>query len=159
LIVPCFLLVASQIDESRLSPQGCRHLQRFERVHATPGPRNTGTDQISWIESPNSERRPGIKAVNRYLSATRTRWPKNVSTLSRLSEPSTIRLMYSGRLFRPFRPSWSPLGPKSWPNLVAITTWSRKGGLRFAHEFLVRERTVDLGGVEKGDAALDGRTN
>ena len=33
------------------------------------------------------------------------------------------------------------------------------GGQRFAHQFLVRERTVDLGGVEEGDAALDGRTD
>ena len=31
-----------------------------------------------------------------------------------------------------------------------------EGGQRFAHQFLVRERTVDLGGVEEGDAALDG---
>ncbi len=46
---------------------------------------------------------------------------------------------------------------ESWPNLVAITTWSRNGRQRFAHEFLVRVRAVDLGGVEEGDAALDGR--
>jgi hypothetical protein len=30
---------------------------------------------------------------------------------------------------------------------------------RLAHQLLVRERTVDFGGVEKRDAALDGRTD
>ena len=34
-----------------------------------------------------------------------------------------------------------------------------KGSKRFAHEFLVRERTVELGGVEEGDAALHGCTD
>src|SRR5271166_4034829 len=52
------------------------------------------------------------------------------STLSRSSEPSTACLICSGRLFRPgapFIPRGSRLGLRSNPNLVAITTWSRKG--------------------------------
>ena len=36
-----------------------------------------------------------------------------------------------------------------------FTEW-REG---FAHEFFVRERTVDFSGVEEGDAAFDGRPN
>ena len=32
-----------------------------------------------------------------------------------------------------------------------------EGSERFAHEFFVRERAVDLGGVEERDAAFDGR--
>ena len=48
-------------------------------------------------------------------------------------------------------------GSSSKPNLVAITTLSRKGAERFAHQFFVGERTVDFGGVEEGDAAFDGR--
>src|SRR5215216_3001799 len=47
-----------------------------------------------------------------------------VSIPSRWSEPSTAWRMCSGRLERPTcRPSWS----KRNPNLVAMTTWSRKG--------------------------------
>src|SRR5918992_3120709 len=79
-----------------------------------------------------------------------------VSTPSRLSEPSTASLICSDRLFRP---RCSPLGPKSKPNLVAITTCSRRGGQRFAHQLLVRERAVHFSRIEEGDAALDGRTN
>ena len=33
-----------------------------------------------------------------------------------------------------------------------------EGGEGLAQEFFIRERAVDLGRVEKGDAALDGRT-
>jgi hypothetical protein len=29
----------------------------------------------------------------------------------------------------------------------------------FAHEFLVRERAIDFGGIEEGDTTLDGRPN
>ena len=46
-----------------------------------------------------------------------------MSVLSRFSEPSTLRLIVSGRLSRPPR-SWLS---KSNPNFVAITTWSRTG--------------------------------
>ena len=42
------------------------------------------------------------------------------------------------------------------PNFVAITT-CRGRRQRLADELLVRERTVDLGGVEERDAALDRR--
>ena len=54
-----------------------------------------------------------------------------------------------------------PLSPAAGsslnPNLVAITTCPRNGSEGFAHEFFVRERAVDFGGVEEGDAAFDGR--
>ena len=42
---------------------------------------------------------------------------------------------------------------------MAITTCSRNGRKRLADELLVRERAVDLGGVEERDAAIDGRAN
>ncbi len=34
-----------------------------------------------------------------------------------------------------------------------------EGGEGFAHQFFVRERTIDFGGVEEGDAAFNGRPN
>ena len=61
-----------------------------------------------------------------------------------------------GRLSRPALPVCASM---SKPNLVAITTWSRIGCERLADELFVRERAVDLGGVEEGDAALDGRAD
>ncbi len=82
-----------------------------------------------------------------------------VSTLSRLSEPSTACLMCSGRLFRPgapFIPRGSKSGLRSNPNLVAITTWLAEGSESFAHEFFVHERAVHFGGVEECDAAFHG---
>ena len=79
------------------------------------------------------------------------------SVLSRLSEASATSLMCSGRLSRPGL--LDRLGRCLKPNLVAITTWSRNGRQRLAHELLVRERAVDLGRVEEGDAALDGRAD
>ena len=44
----------------------------------------------------------------------------------------------------------------SKPNLVAITTWSRMGCKRFAHNLFVLVGAVDFGRVEEGDAALEG---
>ena len=79
------------------------------------------------------------------------------SVCSRLSEASATSLMCSGRLFRPA--VLARCASMSKPNLVAITTWSRNGRERLAHQLLVRERAVDLGGVEEGDAALDGRAD
>ncbi len=61
--------------------------------------------------------------------------------------------MCAGRLFKADqRPSFGS-GPK--PNLVAIATSPRKGLEAFADQFFVDEGSVHLGGVEKGDAALD----
>jgi hypothetical protein len=48
-----------------------------------------GTGQISRIETPGSEGRPGIKLTNRYLSATRTQPPKNQESIFDLSLDST----------------------------------------------------------------------
>jgi len=42
---------------------------------------------------------------------------------------------------------------------VAITTWSRTGASAFADELFVGERSIDLGGVEEGDAEIDGGTD
>jgi hypothetical protein len=68
-----------------------------------------------------------------------------------------------GNLLDVLRPAVQPLpGPRlpsgliSKPNLVAMTTFPRKGS-RPRPEFFVVERAVDLGRVEEGDAALDGR--
>src|SRR5262245_54827155 len=78
------------------------------------------------------------------------------STLSRLSEASATSRKCSGRLSRPVH-----LGP-----LVRVGLEPELGGdyhlsaLRsegLAHELLVGQRAVDLGGVEEGDAAVDGR--
>ena len=80
------------------------------------------------------------------------------SILSRLSEPSTACLMCSGRLFRP----GAPFVPR---DRIRAEVEAELGGddhllaersESFAHEFLVDERAVDLGGIEKGDAAFDG---
>ena len=71
------------------------------------------------------------------------------------SEPSTLRLIVSGRLSRP---------PRSCP--VEVEAELRRdhdlvadGLERLADELLVRERPVDLRGVEEGDAALDRRAD
>ena len=48
---------------------------------------------------------------------------------------------------------------ESKPNLVAITHPVADGRERLADQLLVGERTVDLGGVEEGDAAVDGRAD
>ena len=79
------------------------------------------------------------------------------STLSRLSEPSTACLMCSGRLFRPAFPGRlsSPLEVE--PELGGDHHLPAEGGEGLAHELFVRERAVDLGGVEERDAAFDGR--
>ena len=78
------------------------------------------------------------------------------STLSRLSEPSATSLMCSGRLFRPDQPG-DPSGSELEPELGGDHHLLAEGGEGFAHEFFVRVRAVDLGGVEEGDAAFDGR--
>src|SRR6266403_5727674 len=82
------------------------------------------------------------------------------SVLRRLSDASATSLTCSGRLFwavqRVFR-AGPPLGSGLQPNLVAITTWSRTGVQRFAHEFFVCEGTIAFGGVEKCDATFDSR--
>ena len=50
-----------------------------------------------------------------------------------------------------------PSGSSAKPNFVAMTTLPAEGRERLADELFVRERAVDLGGVEERDAALDGR--
>ena len=92
--------------------------------------------------------RPGRRGADRT-----DRWR---STLSRLSE----RL---GDLLDVLRPAVQARPPcarrlrTSNPNLVAITTCSRNGASASPTSFFVRERAVDLGGVEERDAAFDGR--
>ena len=77
------------------------------------------------------------------------------STRSRLREASATSLICSGRLSRP---TCLPVAGSSLnPNLRSDDHLSPEGREGFAHEFFVRERAVDLGGVEEGDAALDGR--
>jgi hypothetical protein len=74
-----------------------------------------------------------------------------LSTPSRRSESSTVALMYSGRLSRPVR----LLPPKENPNLVDDDLLAdRSQGL--TDKLFVRERAVHLGGVEEGDAEVDG---
>ena len=79
------------------------------------------------------------------------------STLSRLSEASATSLMCSGRLFSPAA-LLPPVGPADVePELGGDHHLVAEGSERLAHQFLVRERAVDLGGVEECDAAFDGR--
>jgi hypothetical protein len=70
--------------------QGCRRLcpKAFanERIRG-----KQGTGQISRIKSPNYERRPGIKLMNRYVSATPTQRPKNQESIFDLSLDPTGR--------------------------------------------------------------------
>jgi hypothetical protein len=77
------------------------------------------------------------------------------SVLSRLSEASTTRLVTTA--------SEAPLLAR-----IRIDVEAELGGDHdvvaeglqgFAHEFLVGEWAVDLGGVEEGDATLDGRAD
>ena len=75
-----------------------------------------------------------------------------MSVRSRLSEPSTLRLIVSGRLSTP--PPCAVLEVEA--ELGRDHDLVADGRERFADELLVRERTVDLGGVEERDAALDG---
>ena len=77
------------------------------------------------------------------------------STLSRLSEPSATCLMCSGRLFRPAMPLCRRIELE--PELGGDDHLLAEGSERLAHQLLVRERAVDLGGVEERDAAFDGR--
>ena len=76
------------------------------------------------------------------------------SILSRLSDPSATRLMCSGRLFSP---SAFPSGVDVEAELGGDHHLVAEGREGLADELLVGERAVDLGGVEEGDAALDGR--
>src|SRR5881394_3355891 len=62
------------------------------------------------------------------------------SVRNRLSEPSTLCLMRSGRLSC----ACCPAASRPTPNLVAITTC---------------RRTVNLGGIEECDAAFHGRAD
>ena len=55
------------------------------------------------------------------------------------------------------RPTRLAVGVELEPELGGDHHLPAEGGQRFAHQLLVRERAVDLGGVEEGDAALDGR--
>ena len=63
--------------------------------------------------------------------------------------------MCDGRLSRPACLPSSILNP----NLVAMTTSSRNRRQRFAHQFFVGERTVDLGRIEERHTRVDCRPN
>ena len=77
------------------------------------------------------------------------------SVRSRFSMPSTASLMCSGRLFRPGRRS--PVSRSMFqPNFDVITTLSRNGVDGLAEDALALVRAVGFGGVEKGDAAVEG---
>jgi hypothetical protein len=54
--------------------------------------------RVTRLEAPYSERRPGIKLTNRYLSATRTQRPKNQESIFDLSlDPSAVERAYPSR--------------------------------------------------------------
>ena len=78
------------------------------------------------------------------------------SVLSRLSEASATALMCSGRLL-------SPAAALAGRQIDVEAELGRDhhlvtdGRERLADQFLVGERAIDLGGIEEGDAALDGR--
>ena len=69
------------------------------------------------------------------------------------SEASATCLMCSGRLFRP---ALLAVGVEVEAELGGDHDLVADRGERLAHQLLVDERPVDLGGVEEGDAALDG---
>ena len=75
-----------------------------------------------------------------------------LSTPSRRRESSTVALMCSGRLSSPVE----RLPSKENPNLVAMTTSLADRSQGHADELFVGERAVHLGGVEEGDAKVDG---
>ena len=72
-----------------------------------------------------------------------------------MSEPSATSLMCSGRLFRPRLAAIVAL--EFEPELGGDHHLLAERSEGFAHEFFVRVRAVDLGGVEERDAAFDGR--
>ena len=78
------------------------------------------------------------------------------SILRRLSEASATSLMCSGRLSSPAHRA-PPAGSGANPNLVAIDHLAPEGREGFAYQLLIGERPIHLGGVEEGDAAIDGR--
>ena len=75
------------------------------------------------------------------------------SVRSRFSEASATSRICSGRLSRPDAARSRDLVK---PNLVAITTLFADRLQRLADQLLIGVRAIDLGGVEEGDAALDG---
>ena len=64
--------------------------------------------------------------------------------------------MCSGRLFKPGAPAIR-FGLELEPELGGDHHLLAEGSEGFAHEFFVRERAIDFGGVEERDAAFDGR--
>ena len=76
-----------------------------------------------------------------------------MSTSSRSSELSTT----SFDVLRPaIEPALLPVGIELEAELGGDHDLLAHRSKRFAHELFVRERPVDLGRVEEGDAALDG---
>src|SRR4030095_6301705 len=59
-----------------------------------------------------------------------------------------------GPTIQPIQANLLPAGTEILAEFGADHYLVPKGGQCFAHQFLVLERTVDLGGVEEGDAAL-----
>ena len=51
------------------------------------------------------------------------------------------------------------LGTKIEPEFGGNHHLFTEGGESFAHKLFIRERAVNFGGIEKGDASLEGRTN
>ncbi len=67
--------------------------------------------------------------------------------------------MCSGRLFRPATLHAAGIAVRSEvePEFGGDDDLFAEGSEGFAHEFFVRERAVDFGGIEEGDAAFHGR--
>ena len=71
----------------------------------------------------------------------------------RFSDPSTAALTFAGLL------SMTPGPPPAWetrPNFVAILTWSRRPLMASPTISSLRNGPVDLGGVDVGDAEVEG---
>ena len=75
--------------------------------------------------------------------------------LSRFSESSTDRLIVSGRLSSPPPVAAGEVEAELGRDHDLLANRLES----FAHELFVRERAVDLCGVEERDAALDGRAD
>ena len=77
--------------------------------------------------------------------------------MSRLSEPSAACLMCSGRLFEARQTFHAPgieIRTKVKSEFRRDHDLFAERGQGFAHEFLVRERAIDFGGIEKCDATF-----
>ena len=120
-----------------------------DRLHACLGEPEVPTLPAST----SSFTAPATSSIG-TLGSTRCWYSRSiVSVLSRLSEASTPRLIVSGRLSRP--PRFGSVC-KVEPELRGDDDTLANRLERLADELLVGEPPVHLGGVEEGNAAVDG---